>query len=282
MKKLLIVLLTLISTYSYGQAVLSGSKGWNGYIDTGADSLITRMETATSKTMTADGKQMLSDIFTMYKDSLLITSLQNFFDVLYFLDIGVESAAKLNWVKDAHNITNVNSVVFDTVGATGNGSSSYLNMNYTPSTEASNFTLNAGSYGIYYPARGNYSFGSLQTGKSLTGKNSNPIKSSFNINDLESDFNAVLNEVSFFIMNRSDTATVTLYSDNANQTKTKYSGGLTSNSLYICGYNPSGYSSTPMKYIYVGKSADATTQRKIRNIVYYWKTNKNSITFFNE
>jgi hypothetical protein len=281
-KKLLIISLLLISTYSFGQAVLSGSRGWDGFLTPGADSLITRMETATGKTMTVEGKTMISDIFTMYKDSLSITSLQNYFDILYFLDIGVETAAKLNWVKNAHNITNVNGVVFDTVGATGNGSSSYLNTNYSAKNNAVNLSLDNSSMGLYSKTStggvgATYMAGvqdSVRFGSNFTNVYFRLFQSS-SINYLTANLGQ-------FTISRTASNIVKVYKDGAIIINTNtVSTALPYNSITICAEYPSVFSNQTISHFFALKGIDDTEVRKIYNINKYWRENKNSITFFN-
>jgi len=57
---------------------------------------------------------------------------------------GFEIAARTNLIKSAHYVTPVSSPTFDNNGYKSSGTS-YLNLNYTPSTQAVKFTLNSNS-----------------------------------------------------------------------------------------------------------------------------------------
>jgi hypothetical protein len=57
---------------------------------------------------------------------------------------GYEIAARTNLIKSAHYVTPVSSPTFDNNGYKSSGTS-YLNLNYTPSTEAVKFTLDSNS-----------------------------------------------------------------------------------------------------------------------------------------
>jgi hypothetical protein len=288
MRKLIIILLLLISTYSFGQAVLSGSKGWDGFLTSGADSLIARMESAVGKTLTQDGKILISNMFKMYKDSLSITSLQNFFDVLYFLDIGVETAGKLNWVKDAHNITNVNGVVFDTTGATS-ASTKYLSCDYNPSTNAVNFKLNTNTLS-FYSKTNLYSTGVEQyvVGHIYTPRLRWEIFNSSSIMVFESNGDVSAQWIPSHSNNvqglitavRVDTLNYKWYRDNNLITSvgSKPTTGLANTNgdmRYLVD------TANSISLIFICKDVDATQIRQIYNIIKYWQNNKNSITFFN-
>lgn len=62
---------------------------------------------------------------------------------------GSETVAKLNLLDTAYSLTNVNSVVFTDSGAVGNGTTSYLNTNFTPSLDSIIYKMNSGSIGVY-------------------------------------------------------------------------------------------------------------------------------------
>jgi hypothetical protein len=61
--------------------------------------------------------------------------------------VGFEIAARTNMIKSAHFVTPVSSPTFDNNGYRSNGTS-YLNLNYTISTEAVKLTQNSASLGV--------------------------------------------------------------------------------------------------------------------------------------
>lgn len=64
-------------------------------------------------------------------------------DVLYAFAAHSQQPALLNWVKNAHNATAVNAPTFTAnQGFTGDGASTSINSNYTPSTQAVKYALN--------------------------------------------------------------------------------------------------------------------------------------------
>lgn len=114
--------------------------------DPDAVQLFNRMTTQPSSSR----KLLISNFFKGLKSDLNISSLSSSFDAIWFFASHSNQAAQLNWVKDSHNITEVNSPSWTLdLGYTGNGSTTYLNSNYNPSTGGVSFTLNNGSFGVY-------------------------------------------------------------------------------------------------------------------------------------
>ena len=73
-------------------------------------------------------------------------------DVFYvFATDGDSDYATLNWkAPSSHQVTKVNSPTFTTnIGYRGNGTSAYLDTNYTPTTDAVNYQLNSASMFMY-------------------------------------------------------------------------------------------------------------------------------------
>tara|TARA_R100000030_G_scaffold14715_1_gene9675 strand:- start:62 stop:907 length:846 start_codon:yes stop_codon:yes gene_type:complete len=72
-------------------------------------------------------------------------------DVFYVFATGNSPLATLNWINpSAHRATLHSSPSFvATKGFEGDGSSSYLSLNYNPSTNATNYTQNNASVGVY-------------------------------------------------------------------------------------------------------------------------------------
>lgn len=75
-------------------------------------------------------------------------------DIFYVLAVGDAAAARRNLKgNSAYNLTAVNSPTFTPFrGYAGNGSSSYLNSNWVPSTNAVQFTQNDACMGVYVNA----------------------------------------------------------------------------------------------------------------------------------
>ena len=70
-------------------------------------------------------------------------------DVLYFFAAETQQAALLNWIKNSHDATAVNSPTFTAnQGFVSDGSTSYLDLNYNPSA-GPKYTLNSAMYGFY-------------------------------------------------------------------------------------------------------------------------------------
>lgn len=69
-------------------------------------------------------------------------------DAMYVLAAADEQAALLNWVADTNNATAENSPSFVAdSGFAGNGSTSFINTNYNPSTDGVHYEQNSASFG---------------------------------------------------------------------------------------------------------------------------------------
>jgi hypothetical protein len=95
-------------------------------------------------------KNLLNTLCKSLKTALSITSLDQAFDYLNIRAGETQEQSLRNFVKRANDSTAVNAPTWTKdEGFTGNGTSSYVEVDYIPST-GTNFTLNDASYGIYY------------------------------------------------------------------------------------------------------------------------------------
>jgi hypothetical protein len=140
MKRIIFILLLLISTTCFGQVYFSGTR--QSLNIQRAEDFFARCVTA-GVTLTDAQKSWYNDsIFVPLSDSGLIgatrsgDSIQAIW-VLATFPNGSETVCKLNLLSDSNSITNVNSVTFTDSGAVGNGSSSYLNTNFNPTWDSS-------------------------------------------------------------------------------------------------------------------------------------------------
>lgn len=106
-------------------------------------------------------------------NSLIVGGVWRKLDALYILAAADSQAAKLNWLSTSFNATEVNAPTFTADrGFAGNGSTSYLNTNLTPSTAGGKATLNSASLGVWInndpgPANSNEIGANDATGKSV-------------------------------------------------------------------------------------------------------------------
>ena len=136
-----------ILTYS------SGSLKWvattiyaGGYDDHEAQTYFAALSTPLS----LEQQTRVSNFVTKLKNILLTNDLSTRFDFFYLLGNETEESSRFNLIKRAHDITNVNSVLWTQwQGFTGDGSSSYLDTNYNPATQKVSFSLNQCAIGIY-------------------------------------------------------------------------------------------------------------------------------------
>jgi lysophospholipase L1-like esterase len=95
-------------------------------------------------------KGLLNTLLGSVKSGLGITNWSEVFDVFYVFAGETSESALKNLVKNAHHATLVNAPVFTAGrGFAGNGTSSYINTNYNPSTQAVNYLLNSAAIGLF-------------------------------------------------------------------------------------------------------------------------------------
>ena len=93
---------------------------------------------------------LLNTLAASLKSGLGVTSLDQFFDYLNIRAGETAEQSLRNFAKRAHDSTAVNSPTFTAgEGFTGNGTSSYIDVDYIPSAGV-NFQLNNASHGLYF------------------------------------------------------------------------------------------------------------------------------------
>lgn len=106
---------------------------------------------AMSPAPSAARQELINAWFVGIKADFNVASISEIFDIFYMLAAHDSQAAGLNWVNPAtFALSPVNSPTFEVDrGYTGDGSSSYLNTGWTPSTDGVRYTLNNASMGVY-------------------------------------------------------------------------------------------------------------------------------------
>jgi hypothetical protein len=105
----------------------------------------------------------INAIVTGLKTGLSISSLSDIDDCRYILAGETAESSLKNLVKNAHHGTAVNAPTFTAFeGFVGDGISSYIDTNYNPETQGSNFVLNSATIGIY--CRTNSDSGTIEAG----------------------------------------------------------------------------------------------------------------------
>jgi len=126
---------------SLSALILSHDKVYDLYNDY-ADALFARMDVQP----TDERKRLISNMI----DSLQLYSIWDSLDIFYMLASYDEQSSLLNWVSTSFNAIAYNNPEFSIdTGWTGNGSNTYINTNYTPSTDAVHYKLNNGTIGCY-------------------------------------------------------------------------------------------------------------------------------------
>ncbi len=151
------------------------------------------------------------------------------------------------------DFTNVNSATLDTGGVTGNGTTSYLNLNWTPSTHGVKYTLDSACMGCYSrtsSTSANNDMGSVNIGTAFFLQ----IYSKFTDNKFYYRINngvdlpgqTVTDSLALHAIARNDSATVeSWYRGTSLGTEAVASTGLPTVSAYLCGSNVDGAFTQP-------------------------------------
>jgi len=233
------------------------------------------------------GRQtLINNVFKMFKDSLGITSLSQLFDGKYFTDnyrVGHPedtNIVKLNWVKDAYNLSSFGLLAYDSSGIKGNESSSGLRTNYVPSVNGSAYTLDSSSFGVFAKKTekvnrsiiGGYQTGVLQRLFLVNGTAA--------INSASQYSSGFTDTLGMTIVSRTSSTTVKIYGDLTwVVTDTRNSSALPSVEQGLLCENANGtytnFSAATVGFAFWGAELDATQVRIINNVYLYWRANKN-------
>jgi len=237
----------------------------------------------TGQTVTPAQATRIDNFITMLKDSLGITSLSSKFDAMYLLANESATLGLRNLVKRSSDATAVNSPTFTQwEGFTGNGTSSYLNSNYNPTSAAGVFTLNSASMGIYSRTDGAGNWQDLAgrtdgagvgfSGMTITDGSSLYIRMNSNNAGM-----SVTNTVGlgFFIATRINSDSVSIYRNGIKLSEqTKTTNGLTNANIFIGALNTAGvassYSTRQYSFVYFGSDLTQTQYRMLNNCVEWY------------
>jgi hypothetical protein len=168
-------------------------------------------------------------------------------DALYLTAAATSQAARQNWVQDLYNISAANSPTFTADrGYAGDGATSYLNTNFTPSSAvASLFSLNSGHISLY-DRTSRASDSSNQMGGTANGATNFTSLYAYvtggygvTIND-STGLNVPVGSgaAGFFVSSRTASNALAAYKNGSlGNSSAAASSGLTSVALYICGRN---------------------------------------------
>ena len=128
------------STLYYSKVRASKNGFFSGYTDTESISTASGEEAETTAlvgAMTTPPSTALRTLINTTIKGLKDDGVFTLADCLYIRGVHDSQAASLNWIKRAHDSTLVNAPTFTAKeGFKGNGSTKYINNNYTPSTDA--------------------------------------------------------------------------------------------------------------------------------------------------
>jgi len=130
------------------------------------------------------------------------------------------SEAQVNWINPGtFNCTNISDTAFTSLeGFKGDGVNDYLNTNYNPSTEATHYTLDAASFGIYLvtdESDGNYaSMGAVAGNDAILLRPRIGGATYVHMNSSTARYdNTVGNTLGMFVVTRTSLTVVSLYKD---------------------------------------------------------------------
>ena len=152
--------------YKYPKDVARFGGGGGGGFDADYQAVLDR-GTTLGYTLPSSGQQTNQNALVLaLKSAGVWTKLDTFY---VFATDGDSDFATLNWIApSSFQCTKVNAPTFTTdQGFTGDQSSSYLDSNYTPSTDATNMTLNSTSAGVWirsFSTGNNYVIGGRDSG----------------------------------------------------------------------------------------------------------------------
>lgn len=174
---------------------------------------------------------------------------------------------KLNWIAPTlYEITEPAGALTKTsnVGINGNGSSTYANTNWTPSTNALKYALNDASIAMYVNnnvAEAKYACGLTVGGNEITIA---PKWSDNNfygcINAPSANFNTYANTTSigFYQMTRAASNNMKLFKNGSQvDTETKNSSALPAHNLWICARNGASFSTYQIGFFAAGSNLEA-------------------------
>jgi hypothetical protein len=184
-------------------------------------------------------------------------------DIFYLFaqTVNSDSEALKNWINPGTNdCTLVNAPAFVALeGFTGNGSSSYINTNYNPNTDGSNYTLNSACLGIYLRTdvtESTYDLG-VQSGTAARIASHIAAGTYLNrINDSLSHEPANTDARGLHIQNRTGASATEIFKNGASvDTDSVASVSVPADDIYICCQNnggPAQYSTKQVAVVFAG------------------------------
>lgn len=266
MRKILILILLFLAIDTYSQQ--KGLGFWNSGFSQNASQYFARYNTK-------PGGDTLK-WYAEFIDSLTANGIWDSLDVACILANNTSANALLD-IKGYKNGTGVNSPSFTAYrGYTSNGTTSYINTNYNPSTNGIKLTANSISFGAY--SRTDAQTNSIIMGNLGTGPNryfyiyprytnGNCI---FTPNSTTDVSFAVSNSLGLFSSNRSSSSSVQLYKNGSQLTSTSSTAStLASNNLYVLCYNENGtpnlFTTRQVAFYFIAKSMSAQQQLNLYN-----------------
>ena len=166
-------------------------------------------------------------------------------DALWVFAQTTSAGALKNWVTPGtHDCSLVNAPAFTALeGFAGNGTTSYINSNFSPSVDGVNYTQNSASYGLYSRTDANISKTDMGC-EGAGGDNYIRARLSGNINwrvnSGATSTQAIADSLGMYIASRPDSANQNLYKNKTEYTAAVAAGSLVSEDFFIGAQNASG------------------------------------------
>ena len=185
-------------------------------------------------------------------------------DALWICAAHNEQAAKLNWIKDAHNLTKGGTGdLYFTVdkGFKSNLTSTYLNTNYTPSTDGDKYKLDDATFGIVHDGKvdrmGIHGFFYSNQTTCIGVYSGYTVANRLNGSDLWAS-PSVYYHNGYHAITRNNTVNATIYKRgyHTNETQSNAAVAVPTKPLFLCACNNNGtpayYADTIIKVGFVG------------------------------
>ena len=195
------------------------------------------------------------------KSGLEIANLSDAFDVMYILANETSESGLNNLVKRSHDATLSSTAPTFTAleGFTGNGTSAYIDADYTPSVDNDTLSLNDASYGAYTRTSINNTgiiFGGLVSGSIVSTFQSG---SGNRLHNTSAD-NITQHPAGMIILNREAAASYNIYQNKTPTLITRASTSLLSCRVFILTYSnnnaapPGNYADGQVSFFFTGRS----------------------------
>ena len=227
-----------------------------------------------SGTFTTDQIKAMDSLVIKLKADTLWSKADRIFPFAFF----TASDALIDMKASGYNATAVNAPTFTAKeGYKGNGTSSYINTHFTPSTDGVNWTLNSASMGVYVNEVST-GYNPYHCGGYTTGTNFSSIAASKG--GSEAVNSGLINlgagdVVGLRLNNRYSSSNIRTFWNNANYNLSSTSNTLTPVDLFVFALNNTGspelLANSEISFVYFGGGLSSAQPAKLQAIIVWWK-----------